>query len=72
MAAPRDGVTTRTLLPSGEEHERLMNGHSGWSDQQGPGTGTGRESHREETMFSLVFAAAIGVLRALAPNFGRP
>lgn len=78
-------LSLRTLLPSREEHGRLMKEipvshgsnslHSVVSPQDGvtnARAGTGEvEKVRGETMFNLVPAVVMGVLRALALKFGR-
>lgn len=71
-------LSPRTLLPSRDEHGRLMKeipmSHRSDSlcSAVGPQDGTGEvEKVRGETMFNLVPAVVMGVLRALAPKFGR-
>lgn len=78
-------LSPRTLLPRRDEHGRVMKeipmSHRSDSLRSAVGpqdgmtntrAGTGEiEEGRGETMFNLVPAVVMGVLRALAPKFGR-
>lgn len=78
-------LSLRTLLPSRDEHERLVKeipmSHRSDSLRSAVGpqdgvtdtrAGTGDdEKVRGEMMLNLVPAVVMGVLRALAPKFGR-